>query len=248
MTAAGRGKRENGIASHERLHHMVAREIGIAIVTGASAAGDLLPGEIVASKQLKISRPVYREAIRTLAAKGLVQGRPKAGTRVCERSRWNLLDPDVLEWMLGNGPSERFLRELFELRMIIEPAAAALSAETRDEAHLQAMAAALEGMGSSEADSPAGQAADRRFHEALFAATGNEILIRLTSIVAASVDFIAEYKRERHVRRDPMPDHAALYDAIAQREPDAARQIMRGLLLHARADTLPPDEAPAAAE
>ena len=199
----------------------------------------MLPGEIAASERLRISRPAYREAIRTLAAKGLVESRPKAGTRICERSRWNLLDPDVLEWMLENRPDARFLRELFELRMLIEPAAAGMAAEMREAHHLQAMADALAGMAANEPDSPAGQAADKSFHQALFAAAGNEILMRLASIVAASVDFIAGYKRTRHVRRDPTPDHVALHEAVAARNPADAREIMRRLLLHAREDTLP---------
>ena len=243
MTGIVRGKRHRGIGSHERLHHVVARELGIAIVSGRYAAGEILPGEMAASEQLRISRPAYREAIRTLAAKGLVESRPKAGTRVCERSRWNLLDPDVLEWLLENAPGERFVRELFDLRMIIEPAAAGIAAEMREERHLEAMAAALKGMAENEPDGPAGQAADQHFHEALFAATGNEILIRLTSIVAASVHFIAEYKRARDVHRDPAPDHVALYEAIAARAPQDASAIMRRLLLHARQDMLGADDA-----
>ena len=74
------------------------------------------------SEGLAVSRTAYREAVRTLSAKGLVESRPKAGTRVSERGRWNLLDPDVLAWAFETEPGEAFIRDLFELRKIVEPA------------------------------------------------------------------------------------------------------------------------------
>lgn len=230
------GKRLRGMPRHERLHTVVAQEIGIAIVTGRYEIGQVLPGEMAASEDMRVSRTAYREAIRMLAAKGLVETQPKAGTQVSARERWNLLDPDVLGWMLENSPDQRFLDDLLALRMIIEPAAAAAAAQRRTDDDLRAMAVALDEMGSGEPDSPASQAADERFHRAVFAAAGSEILIKLTSVVAASVKFIAEYKRERHVLRDSKPDHDALFRAIVARKPSDARKIMLRLISHARED------------
>ena len=86
-------------------------------------------GEIEASEALGVSRTAYREAIRILAAKGLIESRPKAGTRVTQRSRWNLLDPDVLGWAFESEPDLDLLESLFELRNIVESAAAALAAD-----------------------------------------------------------------------------------------------------------------------
>src|SRR6266550_1515450 len=79
-----------------RLHGTIARKLGIAIVSGEYAPGDLLDSEIAASEQFEVSRTAYREAVRILAAKGLVDARPKVGTRVKPQSDWHLLDPDVL--------------------------------------------------------------------------------------------------------------------------------------------------------
>jgi DNA-binding FadR family transcriptional regulator len=73
------------------LHTAVARDLGIAIVQGKHAPGEVLPGELAAVQALQISRPAYREAIRMLAAKNLVEIRPKSGTRVLPRRQWNLL-------------------------------------------------------------------------------------------------------------------------------------------------------------
>ena len=92
--------------------------LGEAIVSGRYAPGDVLNNEIDASEQLNVSRSAYREAIRILAAKGLVESRPKTGTRVLPRNRWNLLDPDVLAWAFSGEPDIHFVRSLFELRSI----------------------------------------------------------------------------------------------------------------------------------
>src|SRR5439155_10663567 len=126
-------------------HQAVARDLGIAIVSGRYQPGDSFIGEIEYAEQLQISRTAYREAIRILAAKGLLESRPKAGTRVTPRSRWNLLDPDILAWMFAGKPDEAFIRDLFELRGIIEPAASALAAERRSDAQLEEMRVALDG-------------------------------------------------------------------------------------------------------
>ena len=229
------GRKHSSGGGGEQLHTRVANALGAAIVAGRYAARDRLPGEMAAAREFAVSRPAYREAIRMLASKGLIESRPKAGTHVCDRSRWNLLDPDVLRWLLAEDTGGA-AHELLELRAMLEPAAAAAAAERREEADLVAMRSALAEMAQSEPDSPTGQAADRRFHEAMFAATGNAFVARLASIVAASVDFVAEYKRERRVDRDPRPDHEALYQAIAHRQPGEARAIMASLLQHADAD------------
>ena len=126
MTAAARPRfgRLATPSGARRIHGSIAHELGVAIVTGRYSPGETLPGEVEFSEQLKVSRSAYREAIRILAAKGLVESRPKAGTRVSARDRWNLLDPDVLAWTFEREPGETFIRDLFELRMIVEPAAA----------------------------------------------------------------------------------------------------------------------------
>src|SRR5207237_9005935 len=96
-----------------------------------------LPTEAMAAAPLGVSRAAYREAVQTLIAKGLVESRPKAGTRVLPRERWNLLDPDVLAWAFAREPDLRLIDSLFELRGIIEPAAAELAAERRTRDALQ---------------------------------------------------------------------------------------------------------------
>lgn len=110
----------------------VAHYLGVAIVSGRIAPGEILSGEIANSAALDVSRGAYREAVQVLAAKGLVESRPKAGTRVLPRSRWNILDPAVLAWAFAAEPDLDFIRDLFELRAAVEPAAARYAAERRD--------------------------------------------------------------------------------------------------------------------
>ena len=106
----------------------------VEIVGGARKPGEVLGGEIEASAALGVSRTAYREAIRILSAKGLVESRPKAGTRVLPRRFWNVLDPDVLAWTFEGEPDTEFILDLFELRAVVEPAASALAALRRSSA------------------------------------------------------------------------------------------------------------------
>ena len=113
-----------------RLHGTIARKLGIAIVSGQYRPGDLLDGEIASSEQLSVSRTAYREAVRILAAKGLVDARPKVGTRINPQTKWNLLDPDVLDWTFESEPDMELLNSLFELRNVVESAAAGSRRDT----------------------------------------------------------------------------------------------------------------------
>jgi DNA-binding FadR family transcriptional regulator len=104
-TRALPGDGPSGKASSLRIHQSVARDLGTAILSGKFAPGDNLGGEIESAGDLGISRTAYREAIRILIAKGMVESRPKAGTHVTPRKRWNLLDPEVLAWMSQARPT-----------------------------------------------------------------------------------------------------------------------------------------------
>ncbi len=185
-----------------------------------------------------MSRTAYREAVRILAAKGLVESKPKTGTRVSPRSRWNLLDPDVLAWTFEAGPSDSFIRSLFELRMIVEPAAAALAAERRTGLELARMGHALQEMARHGLATAEGRAADQTFHNAIIAATRNEPLTTLSSTIAAAIGWTTIFKqRRRKLPRDPLPEHRVLYAAIADGAPEAARLAMVELIRLALQDT-----------
>ncbi len=239
---AGSGKprfgRKGESSGARRIHGSIAHELGVAIVTGQRLPGEILPGEVEFSEQLNISRSAYREAVRILAAKGLVESRPKAGTRINDRARWNLLDPDVLAWTFEGEPSDEFIRDLFELRMILEPAAAELAARRRDAGDLARMGHALEEMARHGLGTAQGQTADRQFHQGLLQASRNSALLSLSSSIEAAVGWTTIFKqRKRKLPRDPLPDHRALFAAIADGDADAARSAMTDLLRLALQDT-----------
>lgn len=222
----------------ERLHGAIARDLGVAIVSGVHKPGDILGNEITLSEQLAVSRSAYREAVRILAAKGLVESRPRTGTRVLPMARWNLMDGDVLAWLFASEPSVEIVNGLFELRMIIEPAAAAFAAQRRSADQLERMRAMLTEMETQTLKTEAGQAADRDFHQTLLEATGNPALVSLASTIGAGVRWTTLYKqRKRRLPPDPMPEHWAVFDAIAASDPEAARRTMAALVEHALAQT-----------
>jgi DNA-binding FadR family transcriptional regulator len=220
-----------------RLHGTIARAIGIEIVSGKRPPGTVFGGEIEASEELGVSRGAYREAMRILTAKGLIESRPKAGTRVSPRGRWNMLDPEVLAWSFESEPQPDFVRGLFELRELIEPGTAALAAKNRTEDHLVLLRTALEGMSKFPLETAEGQAADQRFHRTLLAAAGNEPLLALASTIAAAVQWTTRFKtRDGPLTRDPVPDHQKVFEAIEARQPRAASDAMRSLIRWALKD------------
>ena len=221
-----------------RIHGTIARDIGIKIVSGEHKPGETLNGEVAASDRLHVSRTAYREAVRILAAKGLVESRPKTGTRVSERSKWHLLDPDVLSWIFEHDPEDALLASLFELRKIVEPEAAALAAQRRDQSHIDRMAHALEGMAEHTLATEEGRDADQDFHAALLDASGNPFLTTLTSGVGAAVAWTTVFKqRSSPLPRDPVPDHQRVYEAVAAGDPAAAHMAMAKLVEMAFEDT-----------
>ena len=226
------------MAKAERIHQAIARTLGTAILSGQHKPGDSFEGEIEQSLALGVSRTPYREAIRILVAKGLLESRPRAGTRVTPRAHWNLLDPDVLAWTFSGEPDEKFVRGLFELRGIIEPAAAALAAQRRTADQVGAMRNSLAAMARHGLTTEAGRAADQQFHRSVLEATHNEALASLASSVGAAVDWTTRYKQRHHaLPRDPLPEHLAVFEAIESADVEGARHAMEELLRLALDDT-----------
>lgn len=221
-----------------RLRGAVANKIGTAILSGEYAPGDILPGEVAAAEALDVSRGAYREAMQVLAAKGLVESRPKTGTRVLPRDRWNLLDPEVLGWAFTGEPDARLVRSLFELRLVIEPAAAAFAAERRTKADIKRMRDALNGMRRHSLTSAEGRSADRDFHDAILRAADNDALAVISASIGAAVAWTTQFKqRLRALPRDAIPDHVRVLDAIAAGDAEGARSAMRLLVELALNDT-----------
>lgn len=224
--------------SSRRLRGAVVHYLGTAIVSGRIKPGERLTGEVATADALDVSRSAYREAVQVLTSKGLVESKPKAGTRVLPRERWNILDPAILAWAFSGEPDKEFVRDVFELRGIVEPAAARLAAERRGKADISAMRDALARMRRHTLATEAGRAADRDFHDALLHATHNDALMALSATIGAAVAWSTQFKqRSRALPRDPVPDHVRVCDAIAAGDPEAASTAMRMLIDLALEDT-----------
>jgi DNA-binding FadR family transcriptional regulator len=214
-----------------RVHGTVAQEIGLAIVSGRLKPGEVLDNEIEAANLRKVSRNTYREAMRMLVAKGLVVSRTRTGTRVSEVSEWNVLDPDVLAWTFSGTPRPAVIHALFELRSVVEPAAAALAAARRRPRQLEQMKNALAEMRSRTLKTPEGRMADSAFHAALLESTFNPFVVSLTKGVTGAITALTEFKlRLRRVMRDPVVDHERVYEAIVAKDAPAAREAMNNLI------------------
>ena len=213
------------------LHAQVAHEIGRRIAAGEFAEGTYLPREAQFARDFAVSRQAIREALKVLAAKGLVASRRRTGTRVLERSEWNLLDPDVLAWHPADQLPTKFMDDLVDLRRIIEPAAAALAAVRRTPDSLAEIRDALEQMEAAADDADAFNAADTAFHAAVFAASGNDLIDRLRPILRpplAAGPAPVSNLRPPHDEKGGL--HRRVYEAIRDGSPDRARISMVHIL------------------
>ncbi len=227
----------DGRPRSERINQIIAREMGTQILRGQHPPGSGLKGEIEAAEARGISRTVYREAMRSLVAKGLVESRPKVGTHVRDPRHWNLLDPDILAWMLSDDPDPGFVRDLFELREMIEPNAAAMAALHREAQHLAVMEQALEGMQTHGLAQEEGRKADRDFHAAIFDAGGNRFLVALSVSIETAVGLTTHLKQKNQANpRDSLGDHRAVFQAIINRDAEEAARATRELIRLAWSD------------
>lgn len=221
--------------SGRNLHGQVVGELGRRVVGGVYAAGAQLPNEEQLCLELQVSRTALREAVKVLAAKGLLESRPRIGTRVRARELWNLLDPDILAWRCATGADAEFLRHLTELREIIEPAAASLAAKSRTEEQLHAIELAFKAMESAETITQWVEA-DLAFHTAVLRATNNPLLMPLAAIIGSALEsLLGVSARSAGDFKRALSDHQKVYEAIRQRDTQSALHRMAGMLSDTRA-------------
>ena len=214
-----------------RVHSELAAGIGRRILDGTYPPGSLLPNEAEWGQIFGASRTAVREAIKTLNGKGLLVSRPKIGSRVEPRERWNLLDRDVMAWHRATLDERTFLLSLQEIRRILEPGAAVLAATRRSPEQLARLQRALADMQAARRNPEAMVAADVRFHLALITAANNELLAPFGIVIEQALASMFAYTTSHAVHPEQMlPLHAAVVEAIAAGSPEAARKTMTALL------------------
>jgi DNA-binding FadR family transcriptional regulator len=204
-------------------------ELGRAIVTGAYDQ-ERFPTEAELASAHSVSRSVTREAVKMLTAKGLVTARPRRGTTVQPASAWNLFDPDVLRWMLERKFSLELLRHFSELRIAIEPAAAALAARAADETAIAAIEAGYRRMEAAEAGDDDALESDIAFHVAVLEASANPFYRQFRDVVATALRTSILFTNRFQGRTASLPAHHAVLAAIKAGQADAAHEAMAAIV------------------
>ena len=206
------------------MHGRIVRELGLRIVSGDIKAGQRLPSEATLLEAYDVSRPVLREAMRVLVAKGLVLSKQRAGATVRPANEWHLLDPDVLYWLIQSKPKAEFVATLMTLRRIIEPAAAALAAQTATDAQLKSIEEAYAGMEAAKTPDDLLEP-DVAFHRRIAEASGNELIAYIGNMLSLALrESIKLSSQHPNTHALSLPRHKAILTALQNRDPLGARQ------------------------
>ena len=223
------GNNGSGPGLGRNLTYGLLESLGRAIVTGVYEAQPF-PTEAELARQHQVSRSVTREAVKMLTAKGLLSARPRQGTSVQPSRQWNLFDTDVLRWLLERTFSVDLLRQFNELRVAIEPEAAALAAVYADDSQREAIAAGLERMKAAEEGRDDTLDADIAFHVAVLRASGNPFYGQFRDVVSTALRTSIRFTNRFKGHSASVPEHEAVKDAIFARKPEEARRTMRGII------------------
>ncbi|HSI58696.1 MAG TPA: FadR/GntR family transcriptional regulator [Ideonella sp.] len=211
--------------------------LGAAIVAGRHAVGASLPPEPQLCEAFGVSRTVVREAVKSLVAKGLLVTGPKVGTHVLAEEHWNCFDPDVVAWQLEAGLSREHLRDLQELRRLLEPAAVRMAAERATPEDLAEIEAAYAGMKHAVQFGGDYISHDLRFHQALLRAGHNRMVAQMSKVLGSLLRTSLEISTARpDGPASSLPMHRAVLDAVIARQPAKAERASRTLIDSAHDD------------
>jgi DNA-binding FadR family transcriptional regulator len=212
------------------LSQRMVQELGRTIICG-EFIDDSLPTEAELCDKFGVSRSAVREAVKMLSAKGLITSKPRQGIRIQPEDQWNIFDPDLLRWVLESKPSLHVLKEFLQVRIAIEPEAAALAARYADQAKLDAIENALEGMRKAEGNSKEDLEADIAFHVSILYASNNRFYIRLRDFISTALRVsISHTNPIKGNHEGVVEDHSKVFNAIKNRNPERARQAMLALI------------------
>lgn len=221
----------------KNVHGNTVDRLGADIVAGRYAAGAAMPVESELCEVLGVSRTVVREAIKSLIAKGLVTTGPKVGTRVQPSDFWNWFDADVIAWQTQAGLSVEFLRDLQELRRVVEPAAVRLAATRATKADLAELSTCYDAMQSAIEHGGDYVTPDLRFHQGLIRASHNRMLVQMSRALSALLRTSFEIStRKKDGPALSLPLHRAVFDAMVARDAVRAERAVGVLIDGARQD------------
>ena len=206
------------------MHARIVHDLGMRIVAGEFKPGDRLPAESQLLTDYDVSRPVLREAVRVLVAKGLVLSKQRAGATVRPRNEWHLLDPDVLYWLIQGKPQAEFVETLLTARRVFEPAIAALAARVASHDSLHGIADAYAGMEAAKTAEELLEP-DLAFHRRIAEATNNDLLAYIGNMLSLALrESIKLSSKHPNTHALSLPRHKAILTALLHRDPLAAYQ------------------------
>jgi DNA-binding FadR family transcriptional regulator len=221
----------------KNVHGNTVDHLGEAIVAGRYGVGASIPPEPVLCLELGVSRTVVREAVKSLIAKGLMTTGPKVGTRVLSSDHWNWFDPDVIGWQSKAGLTPEFLRDLQDLRRVVEPAAMRLAAERATPQDLAEIELAYAGMKRAVEEGGDYVTYDLRFHQGLLRACRNRMLVQMSKALGALLRTSFEIStRRKDGPLHSLPLHREVLDAVVAHDADRAETAIRVLIDGARND------------
>ena len=225
----------DGAGPPSGLHARVLDQLGTAIAGGALPVGAVLYIDDLV-EQYAVSRSVMRETIRVLASMGLVESRRRLGTQIQPTRAWNVFDPQVIRWRLASADRLTQLRSITELRTAVEPEAARLAAvraSHSDGSDLVVIAAQMWSAGMS-GDLETFLRLDIDFHRRVLAASGNEMFLKLSELVAEVLTGRHEHGlMPHHPDQQALQRHADVAQAIQRRDGDSAHEAMVGIMVQA---------------
>ena len=211
----------------KNVHASTVDLLGEKIVSGRYAQGASIPPEPTLGDELGVSRTVVREAVKSLVAKGLLVTGPKLGTRVMHEEHWNWFDPDVVGWQAKVGLTREFLRDLQELRRVVEPAGVRLAAERATAHDISEIESAYAGMKDAVENGGDYVLHDLRFHQGLLRACHNRMVVQMSKALGALLRTSFEISTSRpDGPASSLPLHRAVLDAVIARSPQKAERAI----------------------
>jgi DNA-binding FadR family transcriptional regulator len=213
------------------LTQQLVQDLGVAIVQGKYRVRGSVPSEADICKQYGVSRSATREAVKMLAAKGLLTSRPRQGIRVLPEDSWNMFDSDVLQWLLQSRPSRELLAEFAEMRYVIEPEAAALAARSATPEAVRGIEVAYKRMEAAEMGFDDALDSDIAFHVAILSASGNRFYRQMSAFVETALRVSIRYTNAiKGVKGPDVAAHGEILKAIQKKNPQLARKKTQALL------------------
>jgi len=220
--------------TNQSLTLSIVERLGTNIVSGFYNENNTFPTEADLCEEYDVSRSVLREAVKMLTSKGLLRARPRQGTKVQPEENWNLLDPNVLRWLLERDFSLDLLAEFTEVRLVIEPAAAAYAASRATDEDKNKIKLALKRMEAAEEGKDDPLLSDIAFHVAILEASGNRFYQHMRDFSETALRISIRLTNQRKgVRLASVDDHRKVCDAIKSGNPELARSAMSYLLQEA---------------